>query len=197
MASPITKYAGTSCFGALYDLCGDTTFKISAYFTDTVLDPKTRDSFRADETAFNRAFNTDKPYWVWAEEPGHERHLQRVGLAMEGVANVFNRVGGARFDWKSVKAGGVVVDVGGGFGSPTMIVARQNPHLKFVIQDRGPVVEQAKGVRLLNLLRRTLYLIYCEQLWNNQFPEAISLGSVVLQRMVRYSDSVLLSDAAS
>lgn len=75
---------------------------------------------------------------------------------MEGVTSVFkNRDGGVGFDWKSVKEGGIVADVGGGFGSATMIIARQHPHLKFVIQDREPVVEQAKGVRTINLLKLT------------------------------------------
>lgn len=45
---------------------------------------------------------------------------------------MFNRDGGVRSDRKSVKRGGVVVDVDGGFGSPTMIDAHQNPQLKFV-----------------------------------------------------------------
>lgn len=76
---------------------------------------------------------------------------------MEGLVTVLNKDSGIGFDWKSVKAKGVIVDVGGGFGSPTMLVARQNPHLKFVIQDREPVIEQAKGVRISSVLRLTLY----------------------------------------
>lgn len=134
-------------FRLSYASC-DHTFKASAHFTDNVLDPKTRDSFRADEAAFTTAYRTNKPYWAWLEEPGNERDLQLFGLGMEGMSTVFNRDSGLGFDWKSVKEGGLVVDVGGGFGSYAMAVAKKNHHLKFVIQDREPVLKQAREVSL-------------------------------------------------
>ena len=41
----------------------------------------------------------------------------------------------------------VVVDVGGGVGSQSLTVARANPHLKLIVQDRDPVIADAQKVK--------------------------------------------------
>jgi O-methyltransferase domain len=53
------------------------------------------------------------------------------------------------FKWDSLPEGAVVVDVGGGIGSSSMVVAKANPKLKIINQDRAPVIEHAKAVSLL------------------------------------------------
>ena len=53
------------------------------------------------------------------------------------------------FDWKGLKQDSLVVDVGGGIGSFSLALAKENPHLKFVVQDRGPVVEE--GIEVSDL----------------------------------------------
>ena len=45
------------------------------------------------------------------------------------------------FDWKSLPVGSVVVDVAGGVGTQTAVLAKEFDHLKFVVQDRAPVIE--------------------------------------------------------
>lgn len=40
------------------------------------------------------------------------------------------------YDWKSLKKGDLVVDVGGGIGSTTLRLAQAFPELRFVVQDR-------------------------------------------------------------
>lgn len=50
------------------------------------------------------------------------------------------------FNWKTVPEGGVVVDVGGGVGSQSMVLAKANPHLKFILQDREAVIPQSQKV---------------------------------------------------
>ena len=54
------------------------------------------------------------------------------------------------FDWGSLPAGSVVVDVGGGIGNVTMDLAVRHSHLRFVVQDLPAVISQAHQVRLLN-----------------------------------------------
>lgn len=44
------------------------------------------------------------------------------------------------YDWKSLKKGDLVVDVGGGIGSTAIHLAKAYPDLRFVIQDRASVV---------------------------------------------------------
>ena len=41
----------------------------------------------------------------------------------------------------------MVIDVGGGIGSSSMVLAKAYPHLRFVVEDREHVVEIAPSVR--------------------------------------------------
>jgi len=52
------------------------------------------------------------------------------------------------YDWKSLPANTLVVDVGGGVGTASLSLAKEFPQLKFVIQDRQPVVDAGVEVRL-------------------------------------------------
>jgi len=59
-----------------------------------------------------------------------------------------------------------VVDVGGGIGSTTMVLAGRYEHLNFVVQDREVVVDMGKKVRLsgfyfwsISLVHLQLYLV--------------------------------------
>ena len=54
------------------------------------------------------------------------------------------------YDWKSLRANSLVVDVGGGVGTACLAVAKEFPSLKFVIQDRQPVVEAGIEVHILS-----------------------------------------------
>lgn len=50
------------------------------------------------------------------------------------------------FDWKSLKSNDLVVDVGGGIGSSTLALAREFPHLRYVVQDRPSTIPLATNV---------------------------------------------------
>ena len=47
------------------------------------------------------------------------------------------------FDWAELATNSVIVDVGGGVGSQTLTLAKTFDHLKFVVQDRPSVIEEA------------------------------------------------------
>ena len=66
-------------------------FKSSAYLADTLLDPTSTNSFAAEKTAFNKAFNTDVAFWNWIEQPGNEHHLKLFAFAMDGMTHFFVR----------------------------------------------------------------------------------------------------------
>jgi ubiquinone/menaquinone biosynthesis C-methylase UbiE len=51
------------------------------------------------------------------------------------------------FDWKGLKEGAIVVDVGGGVGSQCLALARHFAHLRFVLEDRESVLNDAVTVR--------------------------------------------------
>lgn len=56
------------------------------------------------------------------------------------------------FDWGSLKDDSVVVDIGGGIGTLSVALAKKYPHLKLVVQDRGPVIGDGLEVRALILI---------------------------------------------
>jgi ubiquinone/menaquinone biosynthesis C-methylase UbiE len=57
----------------------------------------------------------------------------------------------AAFPWEDLPTGSTVVDVGGGIGSTTMVLAGRYENLNFVVQDREFVVEMGKKVCFHNL----------------------------------------------
>lgn len=50
------------------------------------------------------------------------------------------------FQWKDLPVASIVVDVGGGLGHTTLNIAKEYKHLKFIVQDRPAVIDQAKQV---------------------------------------------------
>jgi hypothetical protein len=55
----------------------------------------------------------------------------------------------------------LIVDVGGGVGGYPLQLSKVYPDLKFVVQDRGPVIKQG-----------------LEQVWPKENPEALNSGRV-------------------
>jgi len=153
-----------SATSALLGLIGDEVIKGSSYLYDTLSDPETAFSSEANEAAFSRGFNTKLACWDFYEQPDQRARRQRFGVGMHGVAKlepVELTIKG--FDWSSLKPDSLVVDVGGGIGTLSIALAKEHPHLKFVVQDRGPVVED--GIERAKAL----------------FPEGLESGRVSFQ----------------
>ncbi|KAJ7171095.1 O-methyltransferase [Mycena filopes] len=108
-----------------------------------------------------------------AEGNPNQFRLERFGKAMTGTGSW--EVPGAvlhGFDWASLPRGSVVVDVGGGIGSTSMLLASAYAEvdagdgtggLRFVIQDRPVVVELG------------------EKAWRAKCPELLDSGAVRFQ----------------
>ncbi|KAI1792209.1 S-adenosyl-L-methionine-dependent methyltransferase, partial [Ganoderma leucocontextum] len=142
--TPQEKYEATNGIAAFVNLWH--LFKSAAYLTDCYLPSlsgKAADDVPPMHAPFNLAFDTKTPYFEWLERPGNEMRLKRFGPAMTGTAAW--EIPGAvivAFPWHDLPDGSLVVDVGGGIGSTSMLLAHAFKHLKFVIQDRPQVVEQ-------------------------------------------------------
>jgi hypothetical protein len=59
----------------------------------------------------------------------------------------FSFPGAAAFPWDNLPKDSVVVDVAGGVGSASLILARAHPHLQFVIEDQAQVVSHGNQVK--------------------------------------------------
>lgn len=118
---------------------------------------------------FNLAFRTTQPYFEWLEREENGMRLKRFGKAMTGTSgwevpgaildgtSCTNLLRGKRLltfgvalNWEDLPNRSVVVDVGGGIGSTSMLLANAFKHLRFVVQDRDPVVEMGLAVRPLS-----------------------------------------------
>ncbi len=62
----------------------DLPMKASSYLSETLHDPRTKG---ADNTAFNRALNTNMVYFSWLELPENAYRHKRFGASMKGVQN--------------------------------------------------------------------------------------------------------------
>ncbi|KAF8629507.1 hypothetical protein AX17_005633 [Amanita inopinata Kibby_2008] len=106
-----------------------------------------------------------------ADENPNRFRLERFGKAMTGTGSweapgaIFNG-----FDWHLLPKNSIVVDVGGGIGSTSMLLASafsseedEGAGLKFIIQDRPVVVELGKKA------------------WKAQCPELLTSGAVEFQ----------------
>ncbi|TFK47376.1 O-methyltransferase [Heliocybe sulcata] len=158
------KHEGTNGASALFDHNTDEIFKASAYLYETMLSPETSHSFSATKAPLQVAFNTDKLWWDWVEEPFNVQRFARYGAAIRGTSQ-WNRPEAILqgYEWHSLTPEDLVVDVGGGTGMPAMMISRAYPDVRIVIQDREAITEQGKAF------------------WAAVYPEALESGRVIFQ----------------
>ncbi|KAI0360847.1 S-adenosyl-L-methionine-dependent methyltransferase [Trametes cingulata] len=160
-AAPEKKYDGADGIAALVAMKGDDFYKSCAYITDQLLPErersvalrKLRDRERKSEpparykAPFNLAFDTELGYFDWLEQPENKTRLTQFGRAMTGARGwEANEDITAVYPWKDLPKDSVVIDVGGGIGSTSIVLAKAFPHLRFVVQDRQPVVDIAPSI---------------------------------------------------
>ncbi|KAG6837108.1 hypothetical protein H0H93_014712 [Arthromyces matolae] len=143
IANPLSKYDNTPGLAALAGHHLDESFKASAYTWEALSDPAAAISDDPKDTPFALAYNTKELLWgLYARD---EYKSRRFNIGMRGVQalqppdSIFKA-----YEWKKLPAGSVVVDVGGGLGSDSLRVAREFPSVEVVVQDRAPVIEDAK-----------------------------------------------------
>ncbi|EIW62507.1 S-adenosyl-L-methionine-dependent methyltransferase [Trametes versicolor FP-101664 SS1] len=162
-AVPEKKYDDTDGVAALVAMKTDEFCKTATHLTDhllperartlatrTLLDPARSTAPAATvryQTPFNLAFRTELGYFQWLELPENARRMTNFGRAMvaarawEVAENIIDA-----FPWKDLPEDAVVVDVGGGIGSTSMVLANAYSHLRFVVQDRPIVVAVAPSL---------------------------------------------------
>jgi len=156
---PEDKHERTSGFVALVEHQTGDVAKMAANVHEYLTDPVTARSPEPFHSPFNRAFNFDGPFWAWFEAPEQSYRRRRFAMGMYGVAqmqspDIFESI----LDWEALPKDSVVVDVGGGIGTSSALVARRHVHLKFIVQDFASVCEEGK------------------KHWSTEYPEVINDG---------------------
>ncbi|OCH88902.1 O-methyltransferase [Obba rivulosa] len=163
VSNPNDKYTATSGSGAFTALICD-TIKTAAYLPETLHDPQTASSQEVTETAFNRAYGTNTPYFEWLHKPENGARRRMFDAAMTGLGALGNPKEILEgFEWDKLPEGSIVVDVGGGVGTTMQVLFDEHKHLKYVVQDREPVMADARTF------------------WETHRPEALKSNQVTLQ----------------
>ncbi|KAI0820082.1 S-adenosyl-L-methionine-dependent methyltransferase [Trametes gibbosa] len=142
--APHKKYDGTDGVAAFVGQAGDEVFKLMSHFSEWLLDGGLATN-APNGLPLSLAYNTQRKYYEWLEEPGNEWRLTRFGHAMNGTRYwevAENIIHG--FPWNELPKDSAVVDIGGGIGSVSVILSQAYPHLKFAVEDRAPVVAIAR-----------------------------------------------------
>ena len=160
----------------------DDLMKGSAFVTDALIDPATSHSEELADSPCLRTFKA-KSYFDYVYAPGNEYKGARVQAGMNSLAtSERSTVVPGGFPWETLPKGTKIVDVGGGVGSASHEIMKENALLKFIIQDLPSVIDQAIAVStwvfaLMSGTHPTNHLQY----WNDHEPKAIADGQVTVQ----------------
>jgi hypothetical protein len=155
------------CDGLRFSNRSDEMFKFGAYLRETLQSPETAFTYEPNAAALSVGFNEKKDLFQWLETPGREYSLYRFGMAMLGMSKgspdailrgqcTLGRCFGSEliapylgYEWEELPKGSLVVDVGGGLGDVTKVIAKARPDLKYIVQDRAATIEKAVKVSRL------------------------------------------------
>ncbi|KAF8498111.1 S-adenosyl-L-methionine-dependent methyltransferase [Russula emetica] len=164
LASPELKHMETLGIASLIEHILDEGFKSSSYLTETLLDPELGHAVESNKAAFDKAYNCKDDMWVWAADPENRFRIPRFSAAQNGLKNMSSPEAILEgYNWEQLPEGSLIVDVGGGMGAQSMLLALHHPHLRFVVQDRSSF---AGGVA---------------EYWKKNMPNALESGRVKLQ----------------
>ena len=160
----------------------DDSMKGAAFITDALLDPATSHSEDTSASPCLRLFKT-KSYYNYLYAPGNEYQGARVQAAMGSIASSeISTVATGGFPWETLSEGTMIVDVGGGHGTACREIMKENPLLKFIIQDLSGATEGAITVSTsIDISKFERIYRPSTQYWNQLEPKAIQNGQVKIQ----------------
>ncbi|KAK2010039.1 S-adenosyl-L-methionine-dependent methyltransferase [Colletotrichum eremochloae] len=136
------------------------------------------DTKAPNQTAYNLAFDTELPFFEHLKarkdlSDEFDSYMKSQAVAHSG-ARVDHVLRG--FDWATLKAEAVVVDVGGGAGAAAKTLAMAHPGLRIVVQDLAGPIQNARE-QLALLPREVTGRISLQQ--HDMFDEQPVLGADV------------------
>ncbi|VDB92395.1 unnamed protein product [Peniophora sp. CBMAI 1063] len=164
IASPKHKHDHTMGIAAAIGHEADEAMKAVSYLTEVVFDPVAGHANDIHNLGFNRGLQTPRTMWEFYDLPDQDFRLRRFGTAMEGTKNMAPPLAIVEgIDWTASGEDALVVDVGGGIGAQALTLSRSFPYLRFVVQDREPLMESAK------------------KFWMAENPDALKSGRTQLE----------------
>ncbi|KAH9484885.1 4-O-methyltransferase 1 [Psilocybe cubensis] len=165
IASPESKHDNTPGFAAIVGHHLDEVYKSSGNLWENMSNPVTANSVETNETAFNTAMDVKTTFWETLAQPDQEYRQRRFDIAMKGVAALESADAILKaYDWESLPKDSVVVDVGGGVGATSMVLAKNIPNVKIVVQDQPTVIAEGST-----------------PFWEKEMPDALASGRATLQ----------------
>ncbi|PIL29533.1 hypothetical protein GSI_08341 [Ganoderma sinense ZZ0214-1] len=156
--APEKKYNDTDGVAAYVGVIGGVVAKSISYLTEWALGSESQSAaapataqdsavpvaLRHPAAPFNLAFDTQLAFFPWLELPGNEGRLVRFGQGMTGTRQFETKDEILRaFPWDTLPQGAVLMDVGGGIGAQTIVIADSQPHIRVVVEDTEQVVSTA------------------------------------------------------
>ncbi|KAK0205287.1 S-adenosyl-L-methionine-dependent methyltransferase [Desarmillaria ectypa] len=161
--NPQVKYTETSLINTFVSWGAGEFYKSGAFLSQTLRDPVWGHSDEANQSALCKAFDFDVSFFEWLERPENKDVLSRFTLMMRATTELLPDAAILNgFDFGSLPDGALVVDVAGGIGSMSLVLAKTFPKLKIVVEDRPQLVSDA------------------EPYWRSNLPEALESGRVRL-----------------
>ncbi|EJD40316.1 O-methyltransferase [Auricularia subglabra TFB-10046 SS5] len=162
-AVPEKKHENTRGLVALLEHFTEDMFKTSAFLSDALTDPAMAAADAPNAAAFNLAWKTDMDYWSWLDSPNNKKYLERFSIAMSATRQLTPEgeiLNG--FKWDKLPQHATIVDVGGGVGAVSLVLAKAYPDMKLVVQDRKKTVDEA------------------HKFWEDNMPGAVASGRITL-----------------
>ncbi|KAF8719121.1 hypothetical protein AX14_011411 [Amanita brunnescens Koide BX004] len=163
IAYPDHKHDNTIGLTAVMGHALDEHFKASAYLWENASNPKIAKSVEPTDAPFAMAVGDGRTFWDWVEEPENAFRRRRFDIGMSGAQVLIANAMISAYDWESLPAKTLVVDVGGGAGSASLALAKEFPNLRFVVQDCQSAIEI--GI----------------EVWRTELPKALLFGRVQFQ----------------
>ncbi|GAA6061649.1 hypothetical protein JCM10212_002526 [Sporobolomyces blumeae] len=139
--TPDDMYSSGGGIAALISHCADEAMKSSAHIPEALVRGQSASSAKKDATPWQLAFGCEGDPFTFFAQPGNEWRVKRFASAMAAARLGFSPDIGTSSRPRRTD-GAKVVDVGGGVGHLTLILAEAIPSLKFVVQDRREVIEK-------------------------------------------------------
>ncbi|KIK64596.1 hypothetical protein GYMLUDRAFT_981809 [Collybiopsis luxurians FD-317 M1] len=158
-------------------------YTASTQLPHTLIDPVKGHSDSPLDTGFQKALDVRTSFFEWLHTPINQTsggspvfrpELSEFNRVMVNSSKALTWQLYEDYPWHEFQ-NGTIVDVGGGLGGMCLDLARQYPDMKFIVQDQGPIIEEAR------------------KFWQTEMPEALEKHRTRLMEHSFFSEQLIKS----